>query len=287
MNSNERSDSDITNLNIQIHENRVKIATLYLVELRKGIHQDSIRQWGYKKGIDLRKHLNIMKSLLGKLFLSEAEKNRWKSFERNNHAVSHRSSSSFSSSSSTASYSSSSYSYQIKRKRSDAEQIAEADEHQKAKSPRTDDIPKRSEAEKQKRVTDFLDFLKEKASKSTVRFVIDVDNLGNIEDLCSFFEGFDVYLSFYVKNQTNLKLPKDSSVPHRILYVSHEDDDDFAALTEALNEDCFILSNDNYKTYTESGLVTSSWLDQHKVSCFWKNSIVPAVPLHVLRRIHN
>jgi hypothetical protein len=140
------------------------------------------------------------------------------------------------------------------------------------KKRESDDLPKKSEAEKKRRLKTFLEFLEEKASSKTVRFVIDVDNEGSIDGLCSFSEGFDVYLSFYVKNQTNLTLPNDSTVvPHRILYESHEDDDDFAALTEALNEDYFIISNDKYRTYIQSGLVTSSWLDQHKVTCTYKS----------------
>jgi hypothetical protein len=64
----------------------------------------------------------------------------------------------------------------------------------------SDDLPKKSEAEKKRRLKTFLEFLEEKASSKTVRFVIDVDNVGSIDGLCSFFEGFDVYLSFYVKN---------------------------------------------------------------------------------------
>jgi hypothetical protein len=39
----------------------------------------------------------------------------------------------------------------------------------------SDDLPKKSEAEKKRRLKTFLEFLEEKASSKTVRFVIDVD----------------------------------------------------------------------------------------------------------------
>ncbi len=62
-----------------------------------------------------------------------------------------------------------------------------------------------------------------------------------------------------------------------------------AALTEALNLDCFIISCDNYASYLKSGLVDVEWLDSHRIPCIWKkrfdaldktsNHIILSLPL--------
>jgi hypothetical protein len=73
------------------------------------------------------------------------------------------------------------------------------------------------------------------SSKTGVNFVVDVDNVGSISD---FFEGFEATMSFFV-NSAHLDLTK---LRYEIVSVSEEDDDDFVLLTEAKNEDAFMIS---------------------------------------------
>jgi hypothetical protein len=91
-----------------------------------------------------------------------------------------------------------------------------------------------------------------------VKFIVDVDNLSAIVGISRFFQGYDVILMFFVKNQVNLSLPSfdEFHIPFDIVIVEKNDDDDLSALTEALNSDSFILSCDKYRTYLNSGLVT-------------------------------
>lgn len=120
-----------------------------------------------------------------------------------------------------------------------------------------------------------------------------MDNLGAVESILSFFEGCDVHLSFFVKNQVNLKVPEypEFKIPFEITLVEGDVDDDFAALTEARNLDCFIISNDKFRPYVRSGLVDAKWLESHRILCSWKtlfdgknsaSRIVPSIPLHML-----
>ena len=150
-----------------------------------------------------------------------------------------------------------------------------------------------SEPIKRRRVSSMLDLLAQKAQKSPVKFVVDVDNIGAVESICSFFSGFDVHVTFFVKNQLGLRIPaeKSNEIPFDIVLVDNSDDDDFAALTLALNLDAFIISCDKYRTYLESGLVDSEWLASHRIECSWKkayvdgkesSSIIPSIPLRFL-----
>lgn len=41
-----------------------------------------------------------------------------------------------------------------------------------------------------------------------VKFVVDVDNIGSIEEILQVFLGYDVEFHFFVKNQLELKIPK-------------------------------------------------------------------------------
>jgi hypothetical protein len=141
----------------------------------------------------------------------------------------------------------------------------------------------------------FLDLLQTKAKSAPVRFVVDVDNLGAVKNILSLFKEYDVHLNFFVKNQLNAELPEftEFGVPFDITLVEDGADNDMAAITEAMNMDCFIMSNDKFQTYVRSGLVDSKWLESHRVACLWKKEfnsegsasrILPAIPMHMLPR---
>jgi hypothetical protein len=55
-----------------------------------------------------------------------------------------------------------------------------------------------------------------------------------------------------------------------ISLVGESDDDDAAALIEAINRDSFIISCDMYQTYIDAGLTDEDWLEKHRIPCTWK-----------------
>jgi hypothetical protein len=89
-----------------------------------------------------------------------------------------------------------------------------------------------------------------------------------------FFEGFEAKISFFVKNSVHLDLPSlEKCYPtarYEIVRVSEEDDDDFALLTEAKNEDGFIISLDRYKTYQTKNIISAQWLQDHRIPVTYK-----------------
>jgi hypothetical protein len=133
---------------------------------------------------------------------------------------------------------------------------------------------KPTESQKRQKLAALLELLKQKAKDPPVKFVVDVDNVGTIENVLEFFKDRDVYVIFYVKNQLNLTIPSFERfrVPYEVSLVESCDDDDMAALTEALNQNCFIVTCDKYESYLKSGLVDTNWLDAHRVPCIWKKS---------------
>jgi len=165
-------------------------------------------------------------------------------------------------------------------------------------STAADSDKKPSESTKRQRVSSMIQLIEEKAKRPPIRFVVDVDNIGAVENICQFFKGYDVHVTFFVKNQTGLGIPNDqheeSRISFDIVHINKDSDDDLAALTEALNTDCFIISCDKFRTYTKSGLIDEEWLESHRVECFWKNAgnnstpnenqrrLNVAIPLHLL-----
>lgn len=114
----------------------------------------------------------------------------------------------------------------------------------------------------------YVEALKEKTSESVPKFIIDVDNIGSIKGILDFFNGFDVRLSFFLKHSLHLEVPKEKQYDHLeydIVIVKEGDDDDFAILSEALNEDAFIISLDQYKTYRKNNIVTDEWMTAHRI----------------------
>jgi hypothetical protein len=60
-----------------------------------------------------------------------------------------------------------------------------------------------------------------------------VNNVGAIENILDIFKRRSVHVIFYVKNQTQLKIPPSSDkyqIPHEIALVESCDDDDMTAL---------------------------------------------------------
>jgi hypothetical protein len=137
-----------------------------------------------------------------------------------------------------------------------------------------------------------------------VKFVVDVDNIGSIEGIIEYFRGYDVVLHFFVKNNVELKVPEyeDSMPSFSISLVgSSDDDDDAAALIDAINRDCFIISRDKYQTYIRAGLTDENWLESHRIPCTSKmkfgndvelgsssdkrintSKLIPTIPMHLL-----
>jgi hypothetical protein len=157
---------------------------------------------------------------------------------------------------------------------------------------------KPSESQKKQKLSAILELLKQKAKCPPVKFVVDVDNIGTIENILDFFKGRSVHVIFYVKNQTQLQIPPafdKFQIPHEIALIESCDDDDMAALTEALNLDCFIITCDKYDSYLKSGLVDVDWLDSHRIPCIWKkrfdaldktsNRITLSLPLDLIPQV--
>ncbi len=82
-----------------------------------------------------------------------------------------------------------------------------------------------------------------------------------------------VFLRFFVKNQLSTQIPTQFAGRFEVHLVESDDDDDYAALVDALNRDCCILAQDKYQEYLKSGLVSKEWLD-----------IQPTIPLSLIER---
>jgi hypothetical protein len=64
----------------------------------------------------------------------------------------------------------------------------------------------------------MIQLLEEKAKRPPIRFVVDVDNIGAIdENICQFFKGYDVHVTFFVKNQTGLGIPQVMQIGEDVL----------------------------------------------------------------------
>ena len=155
---------------------------------------------------------------------------------------------------------------------------------------------KPTESQKKQKVSTLLELLKQKAKQPPVKFVVDVDNVGAIENILKFFQDRDVHVTFYVKNQLHLQLPPSCIIPYEIALVESSDDDDMAALMEAINLDCFIVTCDKFDSYLKSGLIDKHWLDAHRIPCIWKKGfeadkssshISLSLPLNMIPRMNN
>jgi hypothetical protein len=159
-------------------------------------------------------------------------------------------------------------------------------------------IPARplTESEKGKKAVDYMDALKEK--ENPVKFVVDVDNIGSIVSILEFFDGYDVKILFFVKNSLHLEVPNFNStqfdVDYEIVIVQNSDDDDFAILTEAVNENAFVISLDMYKTYNKSKIVSLDWIEKYKIPVTYRKAkldngqsitrVIPTIPKSILKR---
>ncbi len=72
----------------------------------------------------------------------------------------------------------------------------------------------------------------------------------------------------FVKNNLNTEIPSfeknEFDLEYEIAIVKDTEDDDFAILTEGINEGAFVISLGIYKTYQQNQLVTPDWIQNTK-----------------------